>query len=215
MKKRLKLCLFLVLLLSLTSPAHAAAAQGGSSTELTAKPYLPDIKIEVVVPASGNVYINPYQLPIEVDGNIVNKQVVSDTFSIENQSEVPLQVNVEVSGTIKPGSTMGLLTTSAKGVKTSMKKAFMYFEIHSASDPSAVEWDSRYISSRHIVVRESTQSKQKAVLLDAYDKEKRFGVFRLSGDCVQNPSDPWTSEDGVEVEIAFTFTPLPVGTTIP
>ena len=65
MKKRLKLCLILALLLSLSSPAYALAAQG-SSTEITAEPYLPDIKIEVVVPAAGNVYINPYQLPIKV-----------------------------------------------------------------------------------------------------------------------------------------------------
>ena len=105
MKKRLKLCLILALLLSLSSPAQAAAAQD-SSTEITAEPYLPDIKIEVVVPAAGNVYINPYQLPLEVDGKIENKQVISSTFAIENQSEVPLGVNVEVTGKIKPESTM-------------------------------------------------------------------------------------------------------------
>lgn len=215
MKKRLKLCLFLALLLSLSSPARALAAQGGSSTELTAEPYLPDIKIEVVVPATGNVYINPYQLPIEVDGKIENKQVISDTFGLENQSEVPLQVDVEVTGTIKPGSTMGLLSTSTKKVTTTMKRAFMYFEIHTASDPTAVEWDSKYSSSKHIVVRESSQSKKNIIRLDACDNEKRFGAFRLSGDCVQKPREPWSSEDGVDVEVVFTFTPLPLGTPIP
>lgn len=215
MKKRLKLCLFLAMLLSLSSPAHAVAAQGGSSTELTAEPYLPDIKIEVVVPATGNVYINPYQLPIEVDGKIENKQVISDTFGLENQSEVPLQVDVEVTGAIKPGSTMGLLSTSTKKVTTTMKRAFIYFEIHAVSDLSAVTWDSKYSSTKHIVVRESTQLKKGMITLGAFDNEKRFGAFRLSGDCVQKPSDPWTSEDGVDVEVVFTFTPLPVGTPIP
>lgn len=215
MKKRLALCLIPALLLSLASTAHALAAQGGSSTELTAEPYLPDIKIEVVVPASGNVYINPYQLPIEVDGRIESKQVISDTFGIENQSEVPLQVDVEVTGTIKPGSTMGLLNTSTKKVSTTMKRAFMYFEIHAVSDPAAVEWNSKYSASKHIVVRESAQSKKNIIKLDACDNEKRFGAFRLSGDCVQNPREPWTSEDGVEVEVVFTFTPLPLGTQIP
>lgn len=215
MKKRLKLCLILALMLSLSSTAYALAAQGGSSTEITAEPYLPDIKIEVVVPAAGNVYINPYQLPLEVDGKIENKQVISSTFAIENQSEVPLGVNVEVTGKIKPESTMGLLTRSASSVTTTMKKAFMYFEIHTVSDTSAVEWDSKYSSSKHIVVRESSQIKKNVIILDAHDNEKRFGAFRLSGDCVQNPREPWTNEDGVEVEVVFTFTPLPLGTKIP
>lgn len=214
MKKRLKLCLILALLLSLSSPAQAAVAQG-SSTEITAEPYLPDIKIEVVVPAAGNVYINPYQLPLEVNGKIENKQVISSTFAIENQSEVPLGVNVEVTGKIKPESTMGLLTRSASSVTTTMKKAFMYFEIHTVSDTSAVEWDSKYSSSKHIVVRESSQIKKNVIILDAHDNEKHFGAFRLSGDCVQNPREPWTNEDGVEVEVVFTFTPLPLGTKIP
>lgn len=214
MKKRLKLCLILALLLSLSSPAYALAAQG-SSTEITAEPYLPDIKIEVVVPAAGNVYINPYQLPIKVDGKIENKQVISDTFGIENQSEVPLKVDVAVTGKIKPRSTMGLLTRSASSVTTTMKKAFIYFEIHAVSDLSSVTWDSRYSSTKHIVVRESTQFKKGMIILDMCDKEKRFGAFRLAGDCVKNPSEPWSNEDGVEVEAVFTFTPLPLDTKIP
>jgi hypothetical protein len=65
------------------------------------------------------------------------------------------------------------------------------------------------------VVRESSQIKKNVIILDAHDNEKRFGAFRLSGDCVQNPREPWTNEDGVEVEVVFTFTPLPLGTKIP
>lgn len=215
MKKRLSLCLLLVLLLSLTVPAHAITVRDGSETLITAEPYLPDITIEVVVPTSGNVYINPDRLPVKVDGMIVDKQIVSDSFNIENLSEVPLRVNVEVEGTIKRGSDMGLLLQSAATVTTTTKKAFIFFEIQASSNPSSVTWSSEYDANKHVIVREASRTKKNIVVLGSAEQEKRFGVFRLAGDCIQNPREPWTEKDGVDVEIIFTFEPLPVGTEIP
>lgn len=215
MKKRLSFCLILVVLLSLAVPAHAISVQGNSETVITAEPYLPDIEIEVVVPTAGNVYINPDQIPVKIDGGIVNKQIVSDTFSIENLSQVPLKVNVEVTGKIKSESDMSLATQSVAKVTTPLKKAFMYFEIKTASDPSAVTWAGAYSPSKHVMIRESMVAKKNIAILGFGDQDKRFGVFHLAGDCVQKPKNPWSSEDGVEVEVVFTFSPLPVGTAIP
>lgn len=214
MKKRLSLCLLLVALLAVAFPARAAE-NPNSKTVITAETYLPDIKIEVVVPASGNVYINPNRLPVKVGANIENKQVVSDTFCIENLSDVPLKLSVEVTGKIKSGSDMGLLSSSTTGSTTRTKKAFMYLEILPASDPSAVEWSSAFDAKKHVVVRESSAAKKDIAIVGAADQEKHFGVFRLAGDCIQNPRSEWTAKDGVEVEVAFTFSPLAVGTAIP
>lgn len=214
MKKRFSLCLLLVTLLVAAFPAQAVE-KPNSKTVITAEPYLPDIKIEVVVPASGNVYINPNRLPVKVGANIENKQVVSDSFCIENLSDVPLKVSVEVTGKIKSGSDMGLTTSSTANLTTKSKKAFMYLEILSASDPSTVEWSNAFNAKKHVVVREATTAKKDIVIVGANEQEKRFGVFRLAGDCIQNPREEWTAKDGVEVEVAFTFSPLPVGTTIP
>lgn len=212
MKKRLALCLIAAMVLLLPIPAQASNT---SNTVITAKPYLPDIKIEVVVPASGNVYINPNRLPIEVDTSIENKQIVSDSLAIENLSDVPLSVSVEVTGTIKGGSDMGLASESTAGEDTTAKRAFMFFEIQSASDPSAVTWSNVYREDKHILIRESTRTGKNIIILGAADQAKRYGVFRVNGDCVQNPRDAWTEKDGVKVEVAFTFSPLPVGTAIP
>lgn len=215
MKKKLSLCLIFVLLLSLTAPAYAVSVRGGSTTLITAKPYLPDITIEVVVPTSGNVYINPNRLPVKIDGNIVNKQVVSDSFHIENLSEVPLKVSVEVEGKIKRGSDMGLLTRSAATVTTTAKRAFIFFEIQAVTNPSSVTWASAYNANKHVIVRDGSTAKKNIIILGSADQEKRFGAFHLAGDCIQNPREAWTEKDGVEVEIVFTFSPLPVGTEIP
>ncbi|MBD5170182.1 MAG: hypothetical protein HDT20_08740 [Oscillibacter sp.] len=215
MKKNLSLCLMLVLLFSLSSAALALEAPN-SKTTVTAEPYLPDIKIEVVVPTSGNVYINPLRLPVKVDGKVENKQIISDTFSIENQSEVPLRVDVEVTGKIKRGSDMGLLAKSTAGSKLTTKRAFMYFEIHASSSPSSAVWDSEYDANKHVVVRDSTDKIKKGiVILDSADNAKRFGTFRLTGDCIEEPKEPWNEKDGVEVNIVFSFSPLPVGTVVP
>lgn len=211
MKKRLALCLIAALLLLPPVPARASSG----NTVITAEPYLPDIKIEVVVPASGNVYINPNRLPIEVDASIENKQIISDSLAIENLSDVPLSVSVEVTGTIKSGSDLRLASESTVGEDTTAKRAFMFFEIQSASDPSAVTWSNVYREDKHILIRESTRTGKNIIILGAADQAKRYGVFRVNGDCVQNPRDAWTEKDGVEVEVAFTFSPLPVGTTIP
>lgn len=215
MKKRLSLCLVLVLLLALAVPAHAVTVRGGNKTVIKAEPYLPDITIEVVVPTSGNVYINPNRLPVKVDGNIVNKQIVSDSFHIENLSEVPLKVSVEVEGRIKRGSDMGLLTQSTTNITTTAKRAFIFLDIQAVTNPSSVTWASAYDANKHVIVRDGSTAKKNIIILDSADQNKRFGAFHLAGDCVQNPREQWTEKDGVDVEVVFTFSPLPVGTNVP
>ena len=210
MKKRLTLCLFAAMLLLLPIPARASNT---SSTFITAEPYIPDIKIEVVVPASGDVYINPYWLPLRVGASIENKQIVSNALAIENLSEVPLSVSVEVTGSIR--GDLRLASESTAGKETTVKRAFMYFEILAVTNPNSVAWSNAYSEDKHVLIRESTRIKKNIITLGAADQAKRYGAFRISGDCVQNPREAWTEYDGVDIDVAFTFTPLPVGTTIP
>lgn len=211
MKKRFMLCLFAAMLLFLLPVS--AQASNTSSTFITAEPYIPDIKIEVVVPASGDVYINPYWLPLRVGASIENKQIISNTLAIENLSEVPLSVSVEVTGSIR--GDLRLASESTAGEETTVKRAFMYFEIQAVTNPNSVAWSNAYNEDKHILIRESTRIKKNIITLGAADQAKRYGAFRISGDCVQNPREAWTEYDGVDIDVAFTFSPLPVGTTIP
>lgn len=211
MKKRLTLCLIVALLmLLLPTPAQASNT---SSTFITAEPYLPDIEIEVVVPASGDIYINPNQLPVRINASIVNKQIISDTLAIENLSEVPLSVSVEVTGSIR--GDLRLASESTVGEDTTAKRVFMFFEIQAVSNPKSVAWSNAYREDKHIVIRESTRRSKNIIILGAANQAKRYGAFRVSGDCVQNPREAWTEGDGVDIDVVFTFSPLPVGTNIP
>lgn len=205
MKKYLLLCAILALLLSGT----AFASGNQSSTAVDAQCNLPEIS--VVVPATAEVFINPYRIPITIESSETTAQIVSTPASIENQSEVPISVSVSITGALKEGSNMRLSTATTQDPESplSSKSAFVYFEMHAAPSPDQTVWDSAYDAEKHHVVRiGASRIKKDMVIIDQADKPNHFGAFRLSGDCVAAPRSPWTEADGINVEIAFTFAPL-------
>lgn len=214
MKKLLLLCLMTVLLWSMTGTAQAKLPVH-AETDVTAEAYLPDIAIDVSVPISGEVQINPYRFPVKVGPEIQNDQIVCGTFSIDNRSVVPLRVNVEVYGDIKTTSEMRLRSESTVGTGARTKDTFMYIEFKAVSNPNSVKWADEFDEDLHLVVRDITKTRKNIAIIGAADQEKHYGAFRLTGDCVEEPREPWTELDGVSVEIIFTFEPLPVGTEIP
>lgn len=211
MKKKLLLCVICVLLLSQAGPA--CAAENSYTTTINALCNLPEIS--VVVPTTAEVFINPYRLPIEIASTESTAQIVSTPAAIENKSEVPLSITAAVTGTVREGSNMRLSTSSTVDAGLTSKRAFVYLEMQAASDPDQVNWDDAYDAERHLIVRAgTTKAKKNIVAIAQGDKAKHFGAFRLTGDCVPVPKGGWTDMDGIDVEIVFTFTPLPVWTEI-
>ena len=209
MKKKLLFCTIVALLLSAT----AFASGSRPSTTISVLCNLPEI--QVTVPSTGEIYFNPFQLPVEIDGESVSEPILSEPMSIENKSEVPLSITVSVTGTIKEGSNMRLATSSTKDLGLSSKRAFVYFEMQAVADPDQVVWDGEYDEAKHIIVRTATKTKKNLAIIAQANQPKQFGAFRLTGDCVPYPKYPWTEADGIDVEIAFTFKPLSVATEIP
>ena len=212
MKKKVLLCVVLVLLLSGT----AFASGNQHNTEVDTRCNLPEVS--VTVPSSAEVFINPYKLPITIESTETTAQIISTPACIENQSEVPISVSVTVTGTIKEESDMRLYSYSTQDPDLALtsKAAFVYFEMQAAAGLNQASWDSEYDLDKHLVVRSGTSRLKKNIAVIAQaDQPKHFGVFRLTGDCVPVPRYPWTEADGIEVEIAFTFAPLPVWTEVP
>ena len=212
MRKRL-LCavLALALLLSAQSAAAAAEAANERSMIITATTRLPVVK--VTVPTSGQVYLNPLQLPVDVYGDATTDQIISYPLTIANESDAAVQVDVRVTGKVKPESDMTLASAPTNGTGTS-KSAFVYFEIKPSDpyDPYSVEWDEAYDAAKHIPVTTGGSSKSNLVTLDAvgmYGEVQGGAAFRLTGDAVKTPTNAWTAKDGIDVTIAFTFTPIP------
>ncbi len=208
--KKVIVILMAVLMLVLATPTLAEGTN--TKTRIDATTLVPEI-IVVTVPTNANVVINPYELPVEINNTSVTDQIVTTPVSIWNQSAAPIKVSVAIECTVKEGSDLYMVPYSTKGLPTTLKRAFAYFEIQATSDPDHVTWDSEYDSNKHLVVRDG-KSKRNIVTLDAGDKNapssnKCYGAFRLTGDCVSNPKSEWTEEDGIDVVLTFSFALAP------
>lgn len=214
MKRKRLLCavLALVLLFSV-QPAAAALLSNQRSTNITTRLRMPKIRVTVTNYAS--VYINPLKMPVYIDSEATTDQIISTPACAVNFSEVPLEVDLTVSGSVKEGSDMTLATSPTNGIGTE-KQAFVYFEIQQASTayPEEVKWDSAFDASKHIVITNGgTTTKNKIftlapVTMDGEVGEGGSAPFRLTGDAVTKPTNVWNGKDGINVTVAFTFTPL-------
>lgn len=217
MRKRL-LCVALTLAMLFSAQSAAAAAQTGNTRSMiiTADTRLPTIS--VTVPGSAWVLINPYRLDVDIDGDETDEQIICAPCYIISESDIPLDVGVKVTAAVNTGSDMVLATSSTKGSTGGSKRAFVYFEMQycDSEDLDVVEWDSAYNPAKHILVTTAPEGNAKSGVLrldpltpDMYLGEKGCAAFRLTGDAAVAPENAWTSDDGLNVSVAFTFTPVP------
>lgn len=106
-KKLLSLALAGLMALSLAVPAFAADP---NSTVISGA--YKDVVIDVVVPATGAAFINPYGLDLKVKEDITNsssnevtisgQQIVSAPMALKNKTAMDLNVSATVTGTITP-----------------------------------------------------------------------------------------------------------------
>lgn len=203
-KKRILLLLSTALMLSLSPHAFAATKM---NTKIKAACQLPDVSVKV--PSTGQVFINPYEMSVEIDSTETDAQIVSTPTAIENETIVPIRVDVTVTGKVKEGSDMTLSTSPVDSTLT-RKKAFVYFEMVAAnsSTPDPDSWASEFDTNQHLAVRTSTRTRKNMVVLAEGGEDGCFGAFRLAGSCAAAPKIAWTEADGIDVEIAFTFHPM-------
>lgn len=214
-------CAALTLAVMLSAPSTASAASSGKAhrtTVITATPTTQSPNIQVTVPSMGKVYINPLEIPVSINSTSTTEPIVSTPVSIGNQSNVPVRVDVSVIGKVHDGSKMSLSSSSTKRLTTTSKKAFIYLEMKPANsdDPSDVTWDTAYNSKKHIPVTSISRTKTNVITLAAGTSsgevaEGGYGAFRLAGDVIKRPKIAWNDQDGLDVEVAFTFIPLPNG----
>ena len=219
MKQRRLICavLALVMLFSMQSVA-AAAYPGGNirSFEINSEVRMPVISVSV--PSYASVYINPFRLPVSIGRGEETGQILSSPTCLINRSDAALDVDVTITGAVNEGSDMTLAASSTKGSGNTAKRAFIYFEIQTANtdDLDLIQWDAAYDASKHIVVSTGSSTKTDMIrlapmTLDREIGEGGYGPFRLTGDAVEHPSTPWSGQDGIQVQIAFTFKPVPFG----
>lgn len=213
MKRKKLLCAILVLVLLISAQPVAMATENVYTTIIRATCRLP--VVQVTVPTNNSVYINPFRFPVTIGDGETSEQIISSPATIANMSEVPVAVNVRIASQVRPGSTM-TLASAPTGRTGTEKSAFIYFEMKqtNSADLETVQWDLAYDAAKHIAVATGEPvTRQNIMTLPARASESQvaeggYASFRLTGDAVKRPSTEWSSEDGVIVLVAFTFTPL-------
>lgn len=171
--------------------------------------------ISVSVPSSAGVVINPFQFPVEIEGENKREQIICTPAVISSSSDIPLKVSVTVTGTVTPESDMTLATAPTGGTGT-VKSAFVYFEIVQSSwgEVRKSLWATAYDPAKHLrIISGAPQTGTDMLTLSPLNKfgeiaKGGYAQFRLAGDAVRNPANEWNEKDGIDVMVAFTFTPV-------
>jgi hypothetical protein len=234
-KRILSLILAGAMSAALAVPAFAAETTDYTNRVTKVAAGYEDVKIEVVVPTEGKVYINPYALPVKVgtgaNGDVkLSKQIATEPLLIENRSEVALNVNISAETQVEGQLTTA--TASIADVTTDTKNdAFMYvavvtsgltastdeYEKETIADDYAKVTFPEYSDSTMIalsstkVVSKTNMGVLKAATFDqgafsGYDAGSTAYVI-VNGNCAQSPKSAWTAADKATVNLTFTFTP--------
>jgi hypothetical protein len=139
-KKLTSLALAGVMTLSLAAPAFAATAKENTTNRsLKVTAAYQAVTINVVVPTTGTVVIDPYKLPVSVgtkedgsDISIKNQQIVTKPLAIKNQSDIKLDMNIAtttaLTGNLKLATKSDDIVTTGDSITTS-NTAFIYVNV--------------------------------------------------------------------------------------
>ena len=153
--------------------------------------------INVQVPSSGELVINPYGLEVDMDGGVTTDQIVHSCQTLINLSDFPVVVDVSVTGTIPAESGAGFVS-APPAQDAPGKDVFLYAEFQ--QDPSA--WVGEYWGLPYQVLADA--SGENVLTLEAGGE----GYFRMFGAMSVYPEEPWSDTDTFGAVLSFTFTPV-------
>lgn len=156
--------------------------------------------IDVVVPPSGQVVINPYNMKVATAYGESTEQIIHEPQVMISGSDFPVLVTARVVGFLSPGSAARFVSAPpANGAVD--KEIFMYMEFQ--NDPML--WNGSFGDwPNQILVTDLGLEKESVMMLDAFGA----GYFRLFGAMTGFPDVMWDEADAPDVTVAFTFAPL-------
>ncbi len=191
MKTKQLLSTVLALLLTLSLPAASAA-----------EPPAPDAGglINVIVPSTGHMVINPYRLAVRPDGVETTAQLVHAPQALTNLSDFPVTVNVTASASL-PRESEAVFVHAPPAPDAKAKEVFLYAEFQARPD----WWEGAYLDlPNQLPVSPHGASAGNVLTLDAQGE----GWFRLFGALASSPASAWSDTDTFGAVLTFTFAPL-------
>ncbi len=191
MKTKQLLSTVLALLLALSLPAASAS-----------EPPAPDAGglINVIVPSTGHMVINPYRLAVRPDGVETTAQLVHAPQALTNLSDFPVTVNVTASASL-PRESEAVFVHAPPAPDAKAKEVFLYAEFQARPD----WWEGAYLDlPNQLPVSPRGASAGNVLTLDAQGE----GWFRLFGALASSPASAWSDTDTFGAVLTFTFAPL-------
>lgn len=195
MKKAL--CFLLVILLLF--PGGVLAAQETAETPQTDEE---EVTVQMRVPSSGQVLVNPYGYTVNTSFGTTDEQIISSTQYLVSRSSVPISVSVEVEGT---HSDPDAAFVTGEPDPTA-KELFLYAEFQPVEDDEDPEWIGGYTGADCQVL--INQSKADAVTIPSGGDTPGKVAFRLFGAVSAESEKGWTSDDALSVKMSYKFIPL-------
>ena len=156
--------------------------------------------INVIVPESGQVIINPYRMPVDLGEGKVQEQIINPMQTLVNLSTVPVQVDAWAVGTISPESRAQFVNLMP-APDARAKEIFMYAEFQNAP----AMWSGWYGDMpNQILISAFGMSKANVLTLDPGAE----GYFRLFGSMTDFPAEMWDAVDAPNVTVTFSFMPI-------
>lgn len=178
--------------------------------------------INISVPTTVKIGINPYEMnynpedPTDTSATL-NNQIVCADQEITNESDVPIEVNIEELKATPAGDLVLAAAAPAAAVQT--KTAFIYFESTTEVDENGKATYPAFKPTNPgvLVVPAATASnastakgakKEKILTIAAGDQTAQKAMFRFAGSVASKPAKAWTAADKATISVKFTFTPL-------
>lgn len=153
--------------------------------------------IQVSVPASGRIGLNPYHMDIPTSAGTSADQIVHEPQIIINGSDFPVRVSARAVGKLGPES--GARFVSAPPAADARdKEIFLYMEFQN----DLAFWTGAYGDwPNQLLVTDFGGEKADVMTLDAMG----VGYFRLFGAMTDSPFEMWGETDAPDVTLALTF----------
>lgn len=242
MKKFLSLAMAIVMTFAMMVPMASASfslkdGNGANDTysdkkeqslKMVALTSVPTIAVALPTIGASPFVLNPYGMSVKVSMNGTDMgaaqtgQVISPIFTITNNTNVKLAVDVKVSTTL--GGTMTLKAASigdatARAADTK-NEAFVQvaFEQAATSTKDLTAWPTS--GTYPITLKAGDVTVKNIAVMNAAlnatsgQAEANYLHFMFSGDMANGCTTPWTAKDTITTNIAFTFTPNPQATAV-
>lgn len=167
--------------------------------------------IDVTVPESVLGVINPYKIPVVIEGETFESQgVASPKYTITNNST---QVGINVKATYSAEGLDGVVATAAAATTGNTdKKKLAHVTLNATSPLDIADLTACTPATGDItpLVMDVTENATPAMLLrlDTKTAGNNEGEFWIGGDVIEEPAEKWTTSDKLSINVVLDINPF-------